>query len=123
MASKDLHVITGYIGRTDELRYTPTGSAVINFTVAVSWGKDDKEQTTWYRFSAWGQRAEYVHQFVGKGTFVQVIASQLTVRPYEGKSGAGFSIEARADDVTVLQRSGEPVNQSAGDESTEDIPF
>lgn len=69
--------IVGNLGRDPEMRYTPGGQAVTNFTVAsnrqytASSGERIKE-TTWFRVSAWGRQAETVNQYLKTGSQVLV---------------------------------------------------
>jgi len=70
-------IIVGHLGRDPEMRYTPSGTAVTNFSVAVSrkfTGKDGKavEKTKWFRVTAWGKLAETCNQYLAKGRQVLV---------------------------------------------------
>ena len=49
---------TGTVGRDCEVRYLPSGQAVLNVTVANNIGFGDKQQTLWIRCAVWGKRAE-----------------------------------------------------------------
>jgi single-strand DNA-binding protein len=70
-------VIVGNLGRDPEMRYTPSGQAVTNFSVATnrqftaSSGERVKE-TTWFRISAWGRQAETCSQYLKTGARVLV---------------------------------------------------
>ena len=48
----------GTCGRDAEVRYLPSGQAVLNVTIANNLGYGDKEQTLWIRVALWGKRAE-----------------------------------------------------------------
>jgi len=69
--------IVGNLGRDPEMRYTPSGQAVTNFSVATnrqytnSNGEKIKE-TVWFRVSAWGRQAETVNQYLKTGSQVLV---------------------------------------------------
>jgi len=69
--------VVGNLGRDPEMRYTPSGQAVTNFSVASnrqytnSNGEKIKE-TVWFRVSAWGRQAETVNQFLKTGSQVLV---------------------------------------------------
>ena len=70
-------IIVGNLGRDPELRYTPQGTAVCNFTVATSERRksasgEPEETTTWFRVSAWGRQAELANEFLTKGRQVYV---------------------------------------------------
>lgn len=65
-------LLAGYLGRDPELRYTQEGTPVTNFSVATSrkWtGKDGdrREETLWWRVSAWGKLAEICNEYLAKG--------------------------------------------------------
>jgi single-strand DNA-binding protein len=70
--------LIGSMGAMPELRYTPNGAPVTNFSMATSriWRGQDGEsqkQTDWHRVRAWGRLAEVVNQYMGKGKRVRVI--------------------------------------------------
>jgi single-strand DNA-binding protein len=70
-------VLVGNLGRDPEMRYTPSGQAVTNLSVATnrtytdSSGEQVKE-TVWFRVSVWGKQAEACHQYLRKGRQVLV---------------------------------------------------
>lgn len=67
---------TGRIGNDLELRYTTSGTAIVNISLAVgkSWKKDGKkqEQTTWLRCIAFKNDAEYLMKFAQKGSLIRI---------------------------------------------------
>lgn len=70
-------IIVGNLGRDPELRYTPQGNAVCNFSVATSEKKRDKggdlqDLTTWFRVTLWGKQAETASKYLTKGSQVYV---------------------------------------------------
>jgi single-strand DNA-binding protein len=70
-------IIVGYLGRDPEMRYTPDGTPVTNFSVATSrrWNSADgsqAEETVWFRVTAWRQLAELCNQYLSKGRPVLV---------------------------------------------------
>lgn len=70
-------IIAGNLGGDPELRYTPEGQAVTNFSVATNrrWtGADGQpaEEVTWFRVSVWGKQAEACNQYLSKGRQVLV---------------------------------------------------
>jgi single-strand DNA-binding protein len=81
-------VIVGNLGRDPEMRYTPSGQAVTNFSVATSrkWNDGNgqtREETTWFRVSVWGKLAEVCNQYLSKGRQV-LVEGRLTVDPQTG---------------------------------------
>jgi single-strand DNA-binding protein len=110
-------IIAGNVGRDAQMRYTPSGQAVAQFSVATnrqynnSQGEQVKE-TIWFNISAWGRMAEVCNQFVKKGMKVLVegrlTADKDTGRPrvWSGEDGvARASFEVSAATVKFLSRS------------------
>ena len=65
-------IIVGNLGNDPELRYTPSGQAVTNLSVATNrkWTGNDgqtHEETVWFRVSVWGKQAEICNQYLSKG--------------------------------------------------------
>lgn len=81
-------IIVGNLGRDPEMRYTQSGQAVTNFSVATnrqytsSSGEQVKE-TVWFRISAWGRLAETTNQYLKKGSRV-LVEGRLTPDPQTG---------------------------------------
>lgn len=70
-------IIAGNLGGDPELRYTPQGTPVANFSVATneSWtdqSGQQQERTTWFRVTAWRRLAETCSQYLTKGRQVLV---------------------------------------------------
>jgi single-strand DNA-binding protein len=142
MASFNKIVIVGYLGRDPEIRYTPQGTAVCNFTVATTEKKKDRageaqDVTTWFRISAWGRQAEVANQYLSKGRQVYV-EGRLRLEEYTDRDGnRRQSLEVSATDLHFLGSRGDTAaaTQAAGstftphdgeppEQSTdEDIPF
>ena len=69
--------IIGNLGRDPELRYTPQGDAVCDFSVAVNDRKRDKsgdlqDVTTWFKVTFWGKQGENASKYLTKGRQVYV---------------------------------------------------
>jgi single-strand DNA-binding protein len=64
-------ILAGCLGRDPEVRYTSSGTAVANTSIAVSRrfksGEDWKEETTWVDLEVWGARAESFAEYMHKG--------------------------------------------------------
>jgi len=132
-------IIAGNLGRDPEMRYTPNGQAVTNFSVAVNDNYTNSqgekvERTIWFRISTWGKQAEICNQYLKKGRKVLVEgrlqADQSTGGPrvftrQDGSSGTSFEVSANT--VRFLSsRTDEgqgAVPGSASDVPEEDIPF
>jgi single-strand DNA-binding protein len=105
-------MIIGNLGRDPEMRYTPTGQAVTQFTVAVNHSHKDasgewKEETEWFRVVAWGPLAERTAENLRKGRKVYV-EGRLQTRNWEDKDGQKrYTTELIASAVTALDRARE----------------
>lgn len=138
------HSITlvGNLGRDPEMRYTPSGQAVTNFSVAVNerWSGQDgekHERTIWVRCAAWGRTAEVANEYLKKGRQVMVVG-RLTAdhetggpRTFTRQDGTvGASYEVTVNRLVLLGSRGdaaasaEDEDESHGSEDTgEDLPF
>jgi single-strand DNA-binding protein len=84
-------ILVGNLGKDPEVRYTQTGSAVANFSIATSeqWNDRDgkrQERTEWHNIVVWGKQAETCGQYLAKGRQVYVEGS-IRTRSYDDKSG------------------------------------
>jgi single-strand DNA-binding protein len=114
-------IIVGNLGRDPELRYTPQGTAVCNFSVATNERRRDKageqqDVTTWFRVNAWGRQAENVSKYLSKGRRVYV-EGRLHVEEWTDRDGKQrYTLEVNASDVQFLDSAadveGIPVRQS-----------
>jgi single-strand DNA-binding protein len=92
MASVNKVILIGNLGRDPELRYTQSGQAVANFTLATTErfpardGGERQERTEWHRIVAWGRTAELCAQYLSKGRSVYV-EGRLQTREWEDKEG------------------------------------
>lgn len=103
--------IIGNLGADPEMRYTPSGSAVTNFRVAVSRnrrGTDGNmiDETEWFRVVAWDsgsyKLAEICNEYLRKGHKVYV-EGRLQSRKYTDKDGIErTSVEIVATDMVML---------------------
>lgn len=84
-------IILGRLGKDPELKYTPTGMAVCNLTLATSESWADKsgqkqERTEWHRVVVWGKLAELCNQYLTKGRQA-FIEGALQTRSWDDKNG------------------------------------
>jgi len=88
MAGINKVIIVGHLGKDPEVRYTPSGSAVANFSVATSetWKDkttgEKKERTEWHRIVAWDKLGEICGEYLSKGRQVYV-EGRLQTRSYD----------------------------------------
>ena len=105
MASENQITIVGNLTDDPELRYTPNGAAVANFSVAVSRrGKDEAGQwkdldTSFFKVSAWRSLGENIAESLTRGSRV-LVTGRLRSRSWETPEGDKRStVEIEADDV------------------------
>lgn len=112
--------ITGGLGRDAELKFTPSGSAVLNFSVADDQRRQNPQtkewetvSTTWWNVAVWGRQAETLAEHLTKGTRVVVVGT-VHERKYEhnGEQRSSFDVKART--VAVIPKAGAPARQSSG---------
>src|SRR3954469_9131272 len=84
-------ILIGNLGKDPEVRYTPGGQAVANFTIATNENWTDKqgqkqERTEWHRIVVWGKAAENCGEYLSKGRQVY-IEGRLQTREWTNKEG------------------------------------
>ncbi|HLM60008.1 MAG TPA: single-stranded DNA-binding protein [Pyrinomonadaceae bacterium] len=100
-------IVIGNLGRDPELRYTPQGTAVCNFSVATSEKKRDKagdlqEITTWFRVTTWNKQAENASKYLTKGRPVYV-EGRLRIEEWTDRDGKNrYTLEVNATDLQFL---------------------
>jgi single-strand DNA-binding protein len=89
--------LLGNTGRDPEMNYTPDGTAVTKFSIAVSRKVKDSEETVWYNCTAWRGLAEMVSKHLKRGQMV-FVQGDLSVRQYTTKDGRnGISLDVTVD--------------------------
>jgi single-strand DNA-binding protein len=125
MSSVNKVILIGNLGKDPELRYTQSGQAVANFTLATNELFENKsgeqhERTDWHRIVAWGKTGELCAQYLSKGRSVY-IEGRLQTREWEDKEGQKRqTTEIVAQNVTFLG-SGRPGAQGGGEGPREPI--
>ncbi len=100
-------VIVGNLGRDPEMRYTPSGTPVTSFSVAVSrkWKNQNgelQEKTTWFRVTAWNKLAELCNEYLSKGRLV-LVEGEIDASAWVGQDGEPrATLELRAQNVRFL---------------------
>lgn len=108
MAGDTTITVTGNTTADAELRYTPSGAAVANFTIASTPRNYDKQSGEWrdgdplfLRVNVWREQAENVAESVTRGARV-VVVGRLVQRSFDTKDGEKRTVyEIEADDVAV----------------------
>ena len=135
-------ILAGNLGRDPEMRYTPSGQAVANLSVATNekWKDKDgnnQERTVWWRVAVWGKQAETCNQYLSKGRQVLVegrmnsddSGNPRTFQRKDGSWGATFEVTAQVVRFLGGRGLGGSQDGSAADydappiTSEDDIPF
>ena len=125
-------MLIGNLGRDPEMSYTPSGSAVTKFTVAVSRRWNDKqsgerkEETQWFNCVAWEGLAERCNQYLRKGSKVY-LEGRMTSHKYTDKDNIERTVwDVVLNNMEMLDtkdaRSGTPAG-GMEDVTPDDIPF
>ncbi|MCF6238483.1 MAG: single-stranded DNA-binding protein [Candidatus Marinimicrobia bacterium] len=110
-------IIVGRMGQKPELKYTPAQTAVTNITIATNETRRDAngnniDSTEWHRVVVFGKTAEFVVNYLDKGTLIYV-EGRLQTRSWEDRDGVKkYTTEIVAQTVTPLGSGGG--SQSAG---------
>lgn len=129
-------ILIGRLGKDPETRYTPTGTAVCNFSIATSENWTDKngnkqERTEWHKIVVWGKLGELCSQYLAKGRQAYV-EGKIQTRSWDDKDGVKrYITEIIAEKVRFLDSgkrkediNGETYeNEMPGDFTSDDIPF
>jgi single-strand DNA-binding protein len=134
-------MIIGNVGKNPEMRFSPSGSAVTNFSVAVNNSYTSKAtgekrtETEWFNVVTWGKLAENCNQYLTKGKSVYV-EGRLKTRSWDGNDGQKkYRTELIASHVQFLggRPAGTTVPEDAippkeagteeGEIEPEDLPF
>lgn len=117
--------IIGRLGKDVELRYLPNGTAVANFSVAVSESWKDKQSgerkqaTEWFSVVMFGRQAEVAGEFLKKGSLVY-LAGKMKTRSWEKDGAKHYKTELHADQMQFLER--REAGGDAGDDHGFDQP-
>lgn len=148
MSSVNKVILVARLGKDPELRYTPSGAAVVNVTAATSrkWkGKDGtpNEETEWHRLTAYDRIAEIIGEYLKKGSLAY-FEGRLKTRKWQDKDGADkYTTEIVVEQLQLLggregQDEGRPAERKAApaakpaprqaqatafDDMDSDIPF
>ena len=112
-------ILVGRLGQKPELRYTPSQSAVTNVTIATNETRRDTsgnniDSTEWHRVVVFGKTAEFVANYLDKGSLIYV-EGRLQTRSWEDRDGVKkYTTEIVAQTVTPLGSGGGSRSQENG---------
>ena len=108
-------ILVGHLGADPTMRYTQSGTPVVQFNVATTERFNDRsgerqERTEWHRVVTWAKLAEICNQYLRKGKQVY-IEGRLQTRQWEDQSGnTRYTTEVVANNMVMLGRAGDVAN-------------
>lgn len=113
-------ILIGNLGSDPEVRYTPDGVPVANFSLATTESWNDRntgerqERTEWHRLVLWRRQAEVAQQYLKKGSKIYV-EGKLQTRSWDDQSGQKrYTTEIVVFDMQMLDSRGEGGGGSGG---------
>ena len=129
MAGLLLFSVCGNVGRDAELKTTPSGEQVLDFSVAASTKIKGEAHTEWVRCSVWGKRATALAPYVKKGSQVYV-SGEGKKREYTDKEGVfRASLEITVQHLSLMGGKQDtaappaPPSSKPSSRNDEDTPF
>ena len=120
-------ILIGNLGSDPEVKYTPDGVPVANFSLATneSWNDKDgqrQERTEWHRLVLWRKLAEIAQQYLKKGAKIYV-EGKLQTRSWDDQSGQKrYMTEVVVNDMQMLDSRGEGGGSGDRDAGYSDRP-
>jgi single-strand DNA-binding protein len=101
-------LLTGNLGRDAEMRYTPSGKQVANFSIAVTEKYTDgagekQEKTIWVNLTAWGKLAEFANTYLKKGAKVLIEGRLENPYAYSNHDEPAASNQVTVQTVEVVK--------------------
>jgi single-strand DNA-binding protein len=131
-------ILIGNLGKDPEMRYLPSGQAVVKFSLATNAKRKDKngqvqDITDWHNIVTFGKTAEVCNQYLKKGSPIYV-EGRIQTRSYDDRDGnKKWITEIIAQTIQMLGRKGEPEEEvpeemeeplvEGSKSGDEDIPF
>lgn len=94
-------MLIGRLGDDPTLRYTQSGKAVANFSIATSQKSGDKEEVEWHKIVVWDKLADNCKAYLSKGKQAYV-EGRVATRKYEKDGQTHYSSEVVAHTVQFL---------------------
>lgn len=96
-------IIQGRLGKDPEMRYTPSGTAVLNFSIAHNWEYKGQNNSKWVNGTVWAALAEEVNGKFSKGDLIRVKGS-ITFRTWHRDDGAAVEeVELRVTSIEKVE--------------------
>lgn len=110
-------ILIGRLGGDPEVKYTPDGLMITNFTLATDEQRKDKsgeriQKTEWHRIVTFGKLAEICGNYLAKGRLI-FIEGRIQTRAWEDKEGIKrYTTEIIAANMQMLEAKGQQKGQS-----------
>jgi single-strand DNA-binding protein len=123
-------ILVATVGKDPEVKYMPSGGAVVNLTAATneSWKDkqtgEKKERTEWHKLTFYNRLAEIVGEYVRKGSQIY-IEGRLRTRDYEKEGQKHYITEIMVDEMQMLGSrggSGAPMGGGDRDRTRDEAP-
>lgn len=115
-------LLIGNLGKDPELKYTPNGKSVCNFSLATN----DRNDVSWHNIVAWEKTAELCSQYLSKGSKAS-IEGRIQYRTWENENGITMRstdiVAERVEFLETKKRDVTPDNGGCNDVIEEDLPF
>ena len=96
-------IIQGRLGKDPEMRYMPSGTAVLNFSIAHNWQYKNQNITKWVNGTVWADLAEEANGKFAKGDLV-VTKGPITFRTWHRNDGTAVEeVELRAASIEKVE--------------------
>jgi single-strand DNA-binding protein len=128
-------LLIGHLGRDPEVRYTQSGTAVSNLSLAttnrIKRGGEYEDVTEWHKIVAWGKLAEICGEYLQKGSKIYV-EGRLQTRKWEDREGVDrYVTEVVVSDMVMLDSRNQGASQSSNNSKLsdhsqtedDDVPF
>jgi single-strand DNA-binding protein len=111
-------LLLGNLGANPELRFTATGTAVLNFRLATSEtfvdrNKEPQSRTDWHNVVVWGARAQGLSKVLTKGSAV-LVEGGLRTSSFEKDGSKRYKTEIHAKDIHLVGRRRESADSDLG---------
>ena len=125
-------ILIGNLGQDPESRFTPSGTAVTNLSVATneSWkdqNGEPQDRTEWHRIVMYGKMAETASEYMKKGSMVYVEGRLRTKEWEDQNQNKRKTTEIMCDNFTMLGRRGDSAprspNEPKASTDDDDLPF
>ena len=114
----------GNLGRDPEIKYTADGTAVCNFSIAVTEKWKTGDHTEWINVVVWRKLAEICGEYLHKGSCV-FLSGKIQTRSWDGDNGKQYRTELVVNEMRMLggEQAAPKREQSKVDDPDDGCPF